>query len=159
MKLPDLARWLVRPPTDGPAATLLIRLLAGGVFFSEGLIKLVFTNQGVGRFTKLGLPWPGTTAHFIAALEIVGGLMLLAGFYTRAIAIPFIVQMIVAIAVTKISLYLGTSPLAPPPSPPRDGIWAVLHETRSDWSQLLSCAFLAIVGPGRWSLDAARAGT
>jgi uncharacterized membrane protein YphA (DoxX/SURF4 family) len=80
--------------------------------------------------------------------------MILSGFYTRAIAIPFIVEMIVAILTTKIALYLGTSPLPPPPAPPQSGPWAVLHEIRSDWSQLLSCAFLMLVGPGRLSVDA-----
>jgi uncharacterized membrane protein YphA (DoxX/SURF4 family) len=149
--------WLLRPPIDGPAATLLIRLLAGGVFFSEGLLKLVYVNQGVGRFTKLGIPMPETMAHAIAALEIIGGLLIVSGLFTRAIAIPFIVEMIVAILTTKIALYLGTSPLPMPPAPPKDGIWAVLHETRSDWSQLLSCGFLMMVGPGKVSLDAWRA--
>ena len=55
----------------------------------------------------------------MAVLEIVGGLLLMAGFLTRVIAIPFVIEMIVAILSTKISLYLGTSPLPLPPSPPR----------------------------------------
>jgi putative oxidoreductase len=38
---------------------------------------------------------------------------------------------------TKISLYLGTSPLPAPGAPPKVGIWAVLHESRSDWAQLM----------------------
>jgi hypothetical protein len=33
-------------------------------------------------------------------------------------------------------------------------MWAVLHEVRSEWAQLMSCFFLAFAGPGRWSLDA-----
>jgi hypothetical protein len=51
-------------------------------------------------------------------------------------------------------LYLGTSPLPLPPAPPRVGFWAVLHEGRSDYAQLLTTAFLMINGPGKWSLDA-----
>jgi putative oxidoreductase len=62
--------------------------------------------------------------------------------------------MAVAILSTKIALYLGTSPLPKPPAPPTVGAWAVLHEVRSEWAQLLTCAFLMLVGPGRWSLDA-----
>ncbi|HET9990691.1 MAG TPA: DoxX family membrane protein, partial [Kofleriaceae bacterium] len=50
--------------------------------------------------------------------EIIGGLLLIAGLCTRLIAVPFIVEMIVAILVTKVALFLGTSPLPPPPSPP-----------------------------------------
>ncbi len=79
--------------------------------------------------------------------------MLLLGLYTRLIALVFVLQMIVAILTTKIGVYLGTSPLAPPPSPPQTGIWAVLHETRADYAQLLTCLFLVIEGAGRRSLD------
>lgn len=146
--------WFITPPLTAPRAALLIRLMAGGVFLSEGILKFIYTNQGVGRFTKLGLPFPEFTATFIGTLEIVGGLLLLFGLVTRLVAILFLVEMIVAILTTKISLYLGTSPLPLPPAPPKVGWWAVLHETRSDWAQLLTSAFLLIAGPGPWSLDA-----
>lgn len=147
-------QWLIHPPVNGPGATLLLRLMAGGVFLSEGILKFVYRNQGVGRFTKLGFPYPHVTASFIGGLEIVGGILLITGLLTRWAAIPFIVEMIVAILCTKISLYLGTSPLPLPPAPPTVGIWAVLHETRSDWAQLLTVGFLMLAGPGRWSIDA-----
>jgi putative oxidoreductase len=150
----NVLAWLTNPPTDGPKSTLLLRLMAGGVFLWEGILKFVYVNQGVGRFTKLGLPLPHFTANFVACLEIGGGLLLLSGLLTRLIAIPFVVEMIVAILSTKISLYLGTSPLPMPPAPPKIGMWAVLHEIRSDYAQLLTTLFLLINGPGRWSLDA-----
>jgi putative oxidoreductase len=121
--------WLLDPPIFGPAAILWIRLLAGGVFFWEGILKFVYPNQGTGRFTKLGFPLPELTAHFIATTEIIGGLLLLAG---------------------------GTSPLPLPPAPPKTGFWAVLHEIRSDYAQLLSCVFLLLEGPGLRSLDRLR---
>jgi putative oxidoreductase len=147
--------WLMNPPTDGPKSTLVLRLMAGGVFFWEGLLKFAYANQGVGRFTKLGMPFPHFTATFIGSLEIVGGLLLLSGLMTRLIAIPFICEMMVAILSTKISLYLGTSPLPLPPAPPQVGFWAVLHEVRSEYAQMLTVVFLLINGPGVWSLDAA----
>jgi putative oxidoreductase len=128
--------------------------MAGGVFLSEGILKFVYTNQGVGRFTKLGIPAPDFMAYFVAGLEIIGGLLLIIGFLTRLISVPFIFEMLVAIATTKISLYLGTSPLPLPPSPPQVGIWAVLHETRSDYAQIMTVLFLLIAGPGRLSIDA-----
>jgi putative oxidoreductase len=146
--------WLINPPTDGPKSTLLLRLMAGGVFFWEGLLKFVYVNQGVGRFTKLGIPFPHFTAAFIGYLEIFGGLLLLTGLMTRLIAVPFIGEMIVAVLSTKISLYLGTSPLPLPPAPPQVGFWAVLHEIRSDYAQILTVIFLLVNGPGKWSLDA-----
>jgi uncharacterized membrane protein YphA (DoxX/SURF4 family) len=128
--------------------------MVGGVFFWEGILKFVYVNQGVGRFTKLGIPFPVPTAHFVAVLEIVGGLLLISGFLTRVIAVPFVIEMIVAILTTKISLYLGTSPLPLPPAPPQIGAWAVLHEIRSDYAQIMSVLFLLVAGPGPWSIDA-----
>jgi uncharacterized membrane protein YphA (DoxX/SURF4 family) len=146
--------WLLHPPVEGPRATILIRMMAGTVFFWEGVMKFVFPNQGVGRFTKLGFPAPHFTATADGWFEIVGGLLLLTGLMTRLIAIPFVIEMIVAMASTKIPLYLGTSPLPLPPVPPQIGFWAVLHEVRSEYAQLLTCAFLVVAGPGRWSVDA-----
>lgn len=149
--------WLLHSPTNGPAATLIVRLMAGGVFLSEGIMKFIFPSQGVLRFTKLGFPEPALTAHFVGSIEIVGGVLVLVGLLTRAVAMVFIVEMIVAIASTKISLFLGTSPLPLPPSPPKIGFWAVMHEIRSDYAQIMTSLFLVITGPGIWSLDALRA--
>lgn len=145
---------LLYPPVSAPRSVLIMRLMAGGVFLSEGILKFVYTNQGVGRFTKLGIPAPDLTATFVGSLEIVGGILLMAGLFTRLIAIPFIIEMAVAILTTKISLYLGTSPLPLPAAPPKVGFWAVMHETRSDYAQILTSIFLLVAGPGSWSLDA-----
>ncbi len=150
----NLLNWLRNVPVDGPASTLLLRLMAGGVFFWEGILKFVYANQGIGRFTKLGMPFPEFTADFVGTLEIVGGLLIVFGFLTRFIAVPFVIEMIVAILSTKISLYLGTFPLPLPSSPPQVGIWAVLHEIRSEYAQIMTVLFLAINGPGTLSLDA-----
>jgi uncharacterized membrane protein YphA (DoxX/SURF4 family) len=154
MPLQPLVRWLAFPPDTAPKATLLLRLMAGSVFLWEGALKLAYPNQGVGRFTKLGIPLPELSAHFVAALEIGGGLLFLFGLATRIIAVPFIIEMLVAMLSTKIGLYAGTSPLPKPPSPPTVGLWAVLHEIRSDWAQLLVSSFLLAAGPGPISLDA-----
>jgi putative oxidoreductase len=145
--------WFIHPPVTGPSTILIIRLMAGGVFFWEGLLKFVYVNQGVGRFTKLGFPFPEMTAHVIAMGEIAGGLLLILGLFTRITAFYFIIQMIVAVLSTKIDLYFGTSPLPLPPAPPKMGIWAVLHEIRSDYAQILTCLFLLLEGAGRRSLD------
>jgi len=150
----NIMNWFRNTPVDGPSSTLLLRLMAGGVFFWEGILKFVYVNQGIGRFTKLGMPFPSFTADFVGVLEIVGGLLVLSGFLTRLIAVPFVIEMIVAILSTKISLYLGTFPLPLPSSPPQVGIWAVLHEVRSEYAQILTMLFLAINGPGRCSIDA-----
>src|SRR5512144_2678341 len=113
----NLLQWLLDPPVAGPRSTTILRLMAGGVFLWEGILKFVYVNQGVGRFTKLGIPFPHFTAGFVGGLEIFGGLLLITGLFTRFIAVPFIIEMIVAMLSTKISMFLGTSPLPLPPSP------------------------------------------
>src|SRR4029450_1657421 len=94
MTMKTMMSWLMNPGDKAPKSTIWIRLMAGWVFFWEGVIKFVFVNQGVGRFTKLGMPLPEVLAPAIAVLEIVGGLALIAGFFTRPFALLFIGEMI-----------------------------------------------------------------
>jgi len=119
-------------------------------------MKFVFANQGIGRFTKLGFPFPGPTADLVAVIEIVGGVLLLAGLQTRLVGLVFVGEMIVAVLSTKITMFLGTSPLPLPPVPPQTGFWAVLREVRSEFAQMFVSLFLVAEGPGRCSLDAWR---
>jgi putative oxidoreductase len=153
-KIAHLKEWLFHPPADGPAATLLLRLMTGGVFVWEGAMKFVYPNLGVGRFTKLGFPLPHLTASLVGAWEIVGGALLILGLLTRGAAILFAIEMVVAMLSTKIGLYLGTSPLPLPPALPQIGFWAVLHESRSEYAQLLTSLYLVVTGPGLLALDA-----
>jgi putative oxidoreductase len=148
-----IINWFFNPPVSGESAIVILRLMAGGVFLWEGILKFVYVNQGLGRFTKLGFPFPEMTANFVATAEIAGGLLLLLGLLTRPVAFFFIAEMIVAMLSTKVSLYFGTSPLPLPPAPPQQGMWAVLHEIRSDYAQTATCLFLLLVGPGKRSLD------
>src|SRR5262245_32660114 len=62
--------WILNPPDSAPRSTVLIRSMCGAVFLWEGVLKFVYTNQGVGRFTKLGFAMPALTADFVAVLEI-----------------------------------------------------------------------------------------
>ena len=117
-------------------------------------VEICLCEPGSWPFHKARNPVATLHGDIIGCLEIVGGLLLLAGLTTRLIAIPFVAEMIVAILSTKISLYLGTSPLPLPPTPPQVGFWAVLHEVRSEYAQMLTVMFLLVNGPGRWSLDA-----
>lgn len=129
--------------TRAPTAAVLIRLLAGAVFLSEGVQKFLFPDAlGVGRFTKIGIPAPEVLAPFVGVVEIVGGSLLLLGLLTRLAAIPLIIDMLVAITTTKVPILL------------KDGFWKMAHEARTDWSMLLASIFLLLVGAGAWSLDA-----
>ena len=63
--------------TRAPAATVLIRLPPGGVFFVEGLKKSLWAAQwGTGRFAKIGIPFPACTDYSmfmcLLFLRIVG---------------------------------------------------------------------------------------
>jgi uncharacterized membrane protein YphA (DoxX/SURF4 family) len=122
---------------------LLIRFLVGAVFVSEGLQKFLFPAElSVGRFTKIGLPSPEMLAPFVGGVEIVGGLLLLLGLFTRLAAVALIVDMLVAIATTKMPMLL------------KDDFWKMAHGACTDWSMLLGALFLLLVGAGAWSLAA-----
>ena len=55
-------------------AILLIRILVGWVFLSEGIQKFLFPEAlGVGRFTKIGIPLPQLMAPFVGVTEIICG--------------------------------------------------------------------------------------
>jgi len=129
--------------SQAPAEAILIRLLAGAVFLSEGIQKFLFPGElGVGRFLKIGIPVPEIMAPFVGIVEIVSGTLLLIGLLTRLAALPLIVDMLVAIATTKIPILL------------QKGFWSMAHEARTDWAMLLGSLFLLLAGAGPLSLDA-----
>ena len=129
--------------SDAPAGVWLIRMAIGAVFIPEGIQKFLFPDAlGVGRFTKIGLPAPEFLAPFVGGCEIVCGALLFMGLLTRLAAIPLVIDMLVAVATTKVPILL------------KSGFWVMAHETRTDLAMLLGCLFLLVVGSGRWSLDA-----
>jgi putative oxidoreductase len=124
-------------------AILLIRVLVGWVFLSEGIQKFLFPDAlGVGRFTKIGIPSPQIMAPFVGVVEIVCGALLLVGLFTRLAAVPLLIDICVALYSTKIVTFA------------KNGFWSTLHEARTDVSMLLGLIFLMLVGGGAWSLDA-----
>ncbi len=135
-----LRDWVFK--ADSPRSVILIRLLVGGVFLSEGIQKFLFPAAlGAGRFVKIGIPLPELSAPFVGLVEILCGALLLLGLAARLAAIPLIVNMAVAIATTKIPILLA------------NGFWAMAHEARTDYSMLMGLIFLLITGAGAWSVD------
>jgi len=129
--------------TYAPAAVIIIRLMVGAVFISEGTQKFLFpADAGAGRFETIGIPAPEVVAPLVGGFEIVCGTLVMLGAATRLAAVPLVVIMLTAIASTKIPILLD------------QGFWKMAHEARTDWSMLLGSMFLLIVGGGRWSLDA-----
>jgi putative oxidoreductase len=130
--------------TDRTAkAILLIRILVGWVFLSEGIQKSLFPDSiGVGRFVRIGIPWPQLMAPFVGVVEIVCGCLLLIGLVTRLATVPLLIDIAVALYSTKIVTFA------------KNGLRGTPHESRADMSMLLGLTFLLLVGAGAWSLDA-----
>jgi len=120
----------------------LVRVVTGGVFLLEGLLKFVDpVNLGAGRFAKIGLPMPEFLAIFDGSFEILCGTLLIFGLLTRLAAIPMIINMVVAILTTKLPMLMQA------------GFWKAAHEARLDFTMLCCCIFLVCVGSGGMSLD------
>lgn len=123
-------------------AVILIRILVGWVFVSEGIQKFLFPAAlGVGRFAKIGIPYPHVTAPLVGVVEIACGAAVILGLWTRAAAVPLLVVIGTAIATTKI------------PELHHQGVWFMLHDARVDFSMLLGLLFLLIAGPGAWAVS------
>src|SRR5207248_4120755 len=82
--------------TDAPAAVILVRLIVGAVFLSEGIQKFLYPDAlGVGRFAKIGIPYPEVMAPFVGVCETVCGLLFIVGLLTRLAAVTMIIDMLV----------------------------------------------------------------
>ena len=126
-------------------AGLLVRLMVGAVFLSEGIQKFLFPAAlGVGRFTTIGIPAPQVMAPFVGTVETVCGLLIILGLATRLAAVPLLIDILVAIATTKVPLLV------------KSGVWAAAHEARTDYCMLLGLIVLVVGGGGSWSLDGRR---
>jgi putative oxidoreductase len=126
--------------------TLLVRMLVGWVFLSEGIQKFLFPAAlGVGRFAKIGIPVPQYTAPFVGIVEIVFGFLLIVGFFTSLATILLLIDIAVAIATTKVPMLL------------KQGFWSAMHEARTDFCMLLGLLAIVLFGAGGFSLDQRRA--
>jgi putative oxidoreductase len=129
--------------THTAAAVIIIRLMVGAVFVSEGIQKFLYPAEvGTGRFAKIGIPSPDVVAPIVASFEIGCGSLVLLGAFTRLAVLPLITIMLTAIVTTKIPVLM------------EQGFWKMAHEARTDWSMLLGSIFLLVVGAGTYSLDA-----
>ena len=128
--------------TDDSKTSILIRLLVGAVFLSEGIQKFLFPAlRGAGRFEKIGLPSPEFLGDFVGAFEIGCGAMVLVGFLTRFATMPLIFIMLIAVITTKSEVFA------------EKGFWEMMHGSRTDWSMFLGRIFLFLRGGGAWSFD------
>jgi putative oxidoreductase len=138
-----------------PGATLLIRIMVGTVFLSEGIQKFLYPAAvGAGRFAKIGIPAPEVMGPFVGVVEITCGALVVLGLLTRLAAVPLIGVMVMAIVSTKIPILLGDGfwgfELR---KLPEYGFWSMAHEARTDFAMLLGSIFLVLVGAGPKSVD------
>ncbi len=132
---------ILDPQSSVPAA-VLIRVIVGYVFLVEGIQKYLFPDTlGIGRFIKIGIPMPHVMIHVSAGAEIIGGTLLIVGLFTRLATIPLIINISVAIISTKVMMFV------------QKGFWPAVHESRLDFTMLVSLIFILIVGAGCLSLD------
>ena len=138
----------------------LVRLMVGIVFVSEGLQKFLLPAvRGPGRFAEIGFPAPEFFGFGVGTVEVVCGVLVLLGLYTRGAAIPLIAIMVGALVTTKLPILLGDG-FGPFAVRNLDtyGFWAMMHAARTDWAMLLGSLVLSIAGAGPKSLDAYRSG-
>jgi uncharacterized membrane protein YphA (DoxX/SURF4 family) len=128
--------------TSNDSTTIIIRIIAGLIFISEGILKYKQAQWlGPGRFTEIGLTHPFFWAYFTGAVEILCGTLVLFGLFTRLASVPLMIVMLTALVITKLPL-IDTG-----------GIWTFLHEYTTDFALTLLLILLFIHGSGRWSVD------
>ena len=121
---------------------ILVRLIVGLIFLSEGIQKFLFPDLlGAGRFEKIGFDNPAFWAAFTATFEITCGILILLGLLTRLAAIPLFIIMITAFITTKWPILIAK------------GFWTMAHEYRTDFALTVLLIFILISGGGRWSAD------
>ena len=121
---------------------LLVRLYWGWQFAQTGWGKVNNIAKVTEFFTTLGIPMPGLNAHFIAGLELTGGVLLILGLASRPISLLLTINMLVA--------YITAD---------REALLSVISDpdkfyAASPYTFLIASLIVLIFGPGKASVDA-----
>jgi len=128
--------------TDSDKKMILLRIIVGLIFLSEGIQKYLFPETiGTGRFEKIGFDNPVFWAYFTATFEIVCGSLVLIGLFSRIATIPLLIVMGTAFVTTKWPILV------------EKGFWPMAHEYRTDFAMTVLLIVILIYGSGRISLD------
>jgi uncharacterized membrane protein YphA (DoxX/SURF4 family) len=151
-----MAAFLKTSASPGATANIFIRLVVGGVFLNEGILKFVDpATNAAGRFATIGLPHPELLGPFVAAVETLGGLLVVLGLFSQWAALALFIDISVAIVTTKIPILLGHAYLGLSLMKLKTyGVLSMVHEARTDLAMWFGLLFLLVAGPGRWALDA-----
>jgi uncharacterized membrane protein YphA (DoxX/SURF4 family) len=112
----------------------LIRFAVGLIFFTQGLLKFTDPHMGVDRFTRIGFPHPVFTAHFVGVFEIICGLLVFVGAFTRFAAVPLLIIISTAIATTKLPELFHSG----------QGFWFMVSDARTDFAMFMCLLFLLV---------------
>ena len=77
-------------------ATLLLRLIFGGLFIYYGYLKIASYNQILPMFGDIIGIGSKLSFNLVIFAELIGGFLVLIGFMTRIAVIPVFITMIVA---------------------------------------------------------------
>ena len=128
--------------TDSNKTFLLIRIMVGFFFFVGGVLKLSYPElQTPGYYEAFGASFAVSFASFITIIEIICGLMILAGLFTRIATIPLLLTISITVIAGKLPIMFD------------EGFWLMAHISRVDFAMFLGCIFLLINGSGLWSAD------
>jgi len=128
--------------TEDDSKMIFIRLIIGLIFLSEGIQKyLIVTSFGPAFFKEIGFANPLFWVDFTGAFEILCGLMILFGFFTRLASIPLLTIMVFAFIKTKLPILAIK------------GFWTFTHEYGTDFALTILLLVLLINGGGKWSAD------
>ncbi|NOU62794.1 DoxX family membrane protein [Paenibacillus sp. LMG 31461] len=91
--------------TKTAVISIIMRVVIGIIFIMHGIDKLQMGLSNVEAwFSSIGIP--GFVAYFVAILELVGGIMLIVGLFTRYVSGLFVIMLMGAIVTTKLSVGL-----------------------------------------------------
>lgn len=130
---------------------LLIRVIAGIIFLTEGILKFVYPGElGAGRFAHIGLPASHLLAPFVGGVEIAAGASLILNAYAGAAATLLLSVIVTAIVTTKIPILLGHGfgPFSIPRNTAHTGLLGFIHEARTDLAMLFSLVAILVESGG-----------
>src|SRR5262245_11008896 len=118
----------------GAYATTAVRVVTGAIFISVSIGKFVDHMHEAMDFKSYGVPVADTAVYLVGVLELVGGLLLVVGLFTRVAALFLAANMVGAISTAGVmeggSFHLGVAP-----------------------ALLVAMLFLLWAGPGAFALD------
>jgi putative oxidoreductase len=126
----------MRPSTIGPILLSVLRIVAGLLFLEHGAIKLLGFPPG----SPMPMPPAFTLLWFAGAIELVGGVLIALGLFTRTAAFICAGEMAVA-------YFMAHAP---------QGLFPANNMGDAAILYCFIFLYLSAAGPGPWSVDAVR---